>query len=82
MGVTRILVSARCRVSGRNNHGDTALHIAAAMGKRKLVRILAGAGVEVEARNNQGDTARNIAIRKPYSNKFSFLLNHKGSKFI
>ena len=64
VGVTRILISARCRVSGQNKNGDTALHIAAAMGKRKLVRVLAEAGIYTEARNNQGDTARDIAIRK------------------
>ena len=52
-------------MSGHNKNGDTALHIAAAMGKRKLVRVLAEAGVNTEARNNQGDTARDIAIRKP-----------------
>ena len=64
VGVTRILISARCRVSSKNKNGDTALHIAAAMGKRKLVRVLAEAGIYTEARNNQGDTARDIAIRK------------------
>lgn len=52
-------------MSAVNKNGDTALHIAAAMGKRKLVRVLAEAGVNTEARNNQGDTARDIAFRKP-----------------
>ena len=62
-GVTRILVSARCRVSGQNKNGDTGLHIAAAMGKRKLCRILMEAGVRADLRNNQGETAVNIAVR-------------------
>ena len=61
-GVTRILVS------GRNKNGDTALHIAAAMNKRKLARILVQAGVSTELRNNQGETAVNIATRKPCIN--------------
>ena len=72
VGVTRILVSARCRVSAVNKNGDTALHIAAAMGKRKLVRVLAEAGVNTEARNNQGDTARDIALRKPKQQYINF----------
>ena len=63
-GVTRILISARCKISGQNKNGDTALHIAAAMGKRKLSRILVEAGVNVDIRNNQGETAINIAVRK------------------
>ena len=95
VGVTRILVSARCRVSGHNKNGDTALHIAAAMGKRKLVRVLAEAGVNTEARNNQGDTARDIAIRKPkqqclsigfyqaINDRFTFgFLNSTGNDFV
>ena len=32
-GVIRILVSAKCRVSEQNKNGDTALHIADAMGR-------------------------------------------------
>ena len=63
-GVTRILVSARCRVNQQNKNGDTALHIAAAMGKRKLTRILVEAGLNIHLRNNQGETAAEIALRK------------------
>ena len=51
-----------------NKNGDTALHIAAAMNKRKLARILVQAGVSTELRNNQGETAVNIATRKPCIN--------------
>ena len=68
-GVTRILISAKCRVSLQNKNGDTALHIAAAMGKRKLTRILVEAGLNINIRNNQGETAAEIALRKdlPFS---------------
>lgn len=82
-GVTRILVSAECKVSEQNKvravgvvgvggkrnqtgterisnprsrlsfaqNGDTALHIAAAMGRRKLSRILLEAGCTKSLRN-------------------------------
>ena len=69
--MTRILVSGRARVSGRNKNGDTALHIAAAMNKRKLARILVQAGVSTELRNNQGETAVNIAMRKHCINTYT-----------
>ena len=74
-GVTRILLSAKCKVSHQNKNGDTALHIAAAMGKRKLTRILVVAGVNINVRNNQGETAMEIAIRKdlPFSTNPSCL---------
>ena len=57
-------MSARCRVNQQNKNGDTALHIAAAMGKRKLTRILVEAGLNIHLRNNQGETAAEIALRK------------------
>ena len=57
-------MSARCRVNQQNKNGDTALHIAAAMGKRKLTRILVEAGLNINIRNNQGETAAEIALRK------------------
>ncbi|KAF4517726.1 hypothetical protein B566_EDAN013404 [Ephemera danica] len=63
-GVTRILISARCRASDQNKNGDTALHIAAAMGRRKLTRILLEAGCDKSLKNKQGETSRDIATRK------------------
>lgn len=45
-------------------NGDTALHIAAAMGRRKLTRILLEAGCERGLRNKQSETAKDIARRK------------------
>lgn len=57
-------MSAQCRVSEANRNGDTALHIAAAMGRRKLTRILLEAGCDKAVRNCQGETARDIAARK------------------
>jgi len=58
------LFSAKCKISGQNKNGDTALHISAAMGKRKLTRILVEAGVMTGVKNNQGESAVNIARRK------------------
>lgn len=45
-------------------NGDTALHIAAAMGRRKLTRILLEAGCDRTLRNKQSETAKDIARRK------------------
>lgn len=63
-GVTRILISAQCKVSEQNKNGDTALHISAAMGRRKLTRILLEAACDKSIRNKQNETARDIALRK------------------
>lgn len=45
-------------------NGDTALHIAAAMGRRKLTRILLEAGCDRSLRNKQAESAKDIARRK------------------
>lgn len=72
-GVTRILISAKCRVSEQNKNGDTALHIAAAMGRRKLTRILLEADCDKSVRNKQNETARDIALRKDLNEILSIL---------
>lgn len=63
-GVTRILISAECRVSEQNKNGDTALHISAAMGRRKLTRILIEASCDEHLHNKQQESAKDIAVRK------------------
>ena len=45
-------------------NGDTALHIAAAMGRRKLTRILLESGCDPAAANKQGETSVDISRRK------------------
>ena len=49
-------------------NGDTALHIASAMGRKKLVRILLESGHSdwINSLNLQRETARDIATRKKY----------------
>ena len=83
-GVTRILISAKCKVSQQNKNGDTALHIAAAMGKRKLTRILVQAGVNINVRNNQGETAMEIAFRKdlPFNSNQSLFVSTEKYIFV
>lgn len=45
-------------------NGDTALHIAAAMGRRKLTRVLLESGCDRGMKNKQNETAVEIAARK------------------
>lgn len=47
-----------------NLNGDSALHIACAMGRRKLTRILLAAGSSLKIQNAQNEAARDIAVRK------------------
>lgn len=65
-GATRILLSAKCDPMSVNLNYDTPLHIACAMGRRKLTRILyevcGPSGLLL--RNAQGETPRDITIRK------------------
>lgn len=45
-------------------NGDTPLHIASAMGRKKLTKILLTAGCRTTPRNHQRETALDIGIRK------------------
>lgn len=65
-GATRILLSAKCDPVSVNLNYDTPLHIACAMGRRKLTRILYEVcGLSgIQLKNAQGETARDIALRK------------------
>ena len=45
-------------------NGDSPLHIASAMGRRKLARILLESGPDLRMRNQQGETSVDIAERK------------------
>ena len=56
-------------------NGDTALHIAAAMGRRKLTKILLESGCDKEARNKQNETAMDISRRKNLGDVISILQN-------
>lgn len=62
-GVLRILISAKCDVDAFNHNHDTPLHLACALGKRKLTKLLIEAGA-MHFRNNQHETSRDIAKRK------------------
>merc|ERR1719431_327099 len=68
-----ILASAKCKVSEQNKNGDTALHIAAAMGRKKLTKILVESGTDINIRNKQSETACDIAVRKNLSDIVSIL---------
>ncbi len=57
-------------------NGDSPIHIAAAMGRRKLVRILMETGlVDLAAKNQQQETPIDIAARKRYSEISEILKN-------
>lgn len=65
-GSTRILISAKCDPLCVNLNYDTPLHIACAMGRRKLTRILYEVcrTSALLLRNAQGETPRDISLRK------------------
>ena len=56
-------------------NGDTALHIAAAMGRRKLTKILLESGCDKDAKNKQNETAMDISKRKNLGEIISILQN-------
>lgn len=74
-GATRILLSAKCDALRVNLNGDSPLHIACAMGRRKLTRILfeVGGTSSLKLKNAQGETARDIALRKKLTEIVDFL---------
>ena len=56
-------------------NGDTALHISAAMGRRKLTKILLESGCDKDAKNKQGETSMDISRRKNLVDIINILQN-------
>ena len=56
-------------------NGDTALHISAAMGRRKLTKILLESGCDKDAKNKQGETSMDISRRKNLVDIITILQN-------
>lgn len=48
-------------------NGDSPLHIASAMGRKKLTKILLASGSRTSSRNHQNETPHDISIRKGYA---------------
>lgn len=57
---------------GGKQNGDTALHIAAAMGRRKLTRILIAAGCSTNVKNKVGDRLIGIEFGITIDNYLAF----------
>ncbi|KAL2098521.1 hypothetical protein ACEWY4_005001 [Coilia grayii] len=53
----KVLLSTLCSVAEKNENGDTALHVAAALNHGKTVNLLVGAGADSSIKNNAGQTA-------------------------
>ncbi|XP_042629692.1 ankyrin repeat domain-containing protein 6-like isoform X1 [Cyprinus carpio] len=53
----KILLGSFCSVTEKNQIGDTALHVAAALNHKKTVNLLLEAGADANIRNNTGHTA-------------------------
>ena len=53
-GVTRILISAKCRINEQNKNGDTSLHIGAALKRRKIAKLLVEANISIGLKNKVG----------------------------
>lgn len=51
------------------------MHIAAAMGRRKLTRVLLESGCDMRVRNKQNETAIDIARRKNLGEVVGILIN-------
>ena len=56
-------------------NGDTPLHIAAAMGRKKLVRIILESSPDSSIGNQQKETAADIAARKGHEEVVHVLKN-------
>ncbi|XP_016125391.1 ankyrin repeat domain-containing protein 6-like [Sinocyclocheilus grahami] len=53
----KILLASFCSVAEKNQIGDTALHVAAALNHKKTVNLLLEAGADANIKNNTGHTA-------------------------
>ncbi|KAL5516656.1 hypothetical protein EMCRGX_G002046 [Ephydatia muelleri] len=62
--VVKILVSAGAHVNDQNKHGDTALHLAAQLGREECVRLLLSVpGIDANLVNHSGQTPLKLASR-------------------
>ena len=70
-----MVVQSLSHASDLFQNGDTALHIAAAMGRRKLTKILLESGCDKESKNKQGETSLEISRRKNLVDIITILQN-------
>ena len=70
-----MVVQSLSHASNLFQNGDTALHIAAAMGRRKLTKILLESGCDKESKNKQGETSLEISRRKNLVDIITILQN-------
>ncbi|XP_030908559.1 ankyrin repeat domain-containing protein 6 isoform X8 [Melopsittacus undulatus] len=75
---TMVLLSAFCSVHEKNQAGDTALHVAAALNHRKVVKLLLEAGADASVVNNAGQTPLEVA--RQHNNPEVALLLTKASQ--
>ncbi|KAM7119488.1 ankyrin repeat domain-containing protein 6 isoform 8-T12 [Ciconia maguari] len=73
-----VLLSAFCSVHEKNQAGDTALHVAAALNHRKVVKLLLEAGADASVVNNAGQTPLEVA--RQHNNPEVALLLTKASQ--
>jgi ankyrin repeat protein len=63
-----MLFKAGCDIDLQDNEGATAMHVAAALGSRRIVKLLIDLGANAEIKDNQGRTPLDVAKelnRKP-----------------
>lgn len=56
-------------------NGDAPLHIASAMGRKKLTKILLASGSRTNSRNHQNETPMDISVRKGFNEITELLKN-------
>ena len=75
LAVVKLFVQAGMSVEvADDEHGVTALHIAAFWGRLEVVEFLVGAGADVNATNNDGDTALHLAAWEGHLEVVEFLV--------
>jgi len=84
--VVRLAVKLGTPVNQADANGNTAVHIAAARRRDRLLQALADSGASLEARNHNGDTPLAIALKPPpplegsgFTEEYAEMISHKGT---
>ncbi|XP_074599788.1 death-associated protein kinase 1-like isoform X2 [Brevipalpus obovatus] len=73
LGLQELLKSSKINISHANQHGETALHIAAGLGQFEILKFLVEKGADIKSLDSHGDSTIYWAARQGHSQIIRYL---------